>query len=932
MKYIAWYLIVLAGFLTGCSQSHNPAQDSSTTLAAQTSTLVEFGTLKLTDGTKLMTATIYNDTGASLAGPATLSSSDFAFFSGFNCPGGAKPKTSCPALKLSFNPSGKSPGEFNATINLGSITIPIHATIEAPPTVTPESLAAAISSSLGDNIDFGSLLSSGNTIIKTIVLTNGSAQTLNLPIDTAGLSPFSLVYDTCSNKNVLAGKNCQLKIALSPATLSGNQAAAFSYAGHVINLLASVITPESVAQSGIPVVIGGIPYSANIQFLVNNLATSTYVIPSDSSTFNVIIKNSGNLATPVSTATLSGTGASILYNGCTNKVLTPNSSCSVKILTNSPAVVTSLSFTTASLALTRSEPIASGPALSLVANFAYSQSNGGATACKVKGPFGQDMLMADLVIEQGVFTPEEEAQIQSSACDYLTNSFGESFDFRDINQCSIPYNLSQQLQFSLGYPYFYFQSFVYFDFSAYSTVSVTGPFDCDNYLTYSSPTFTLEGGDINLTDGVMRFPIWYNNNLYYGVKGPGSTYYWLTKSNGNNSVAIISTDYKVNLDTRSPMIVFDGKLFFIAQYQQETQYKLFYLDESDVIHEFLGQIPGAGSQGIRDNNTLRMTAAGNYLLLNREIDRAHILKVSSYNGPVVDMFNSNFNLDFLAGSQGEVIGNYYLPTAYNINNNSLYLASVDLVNSTISSVEDSTNLESGIGALKQKSTYPLAKTNGGTKIWTIIIDPAGDKIVEYSPLTSSKTVHTITGSGIGYRTFSPTVTYFSTSIGGTFYLYKISDDGLQFVDSKNNTDYQAGFISNDGSLVYTETNPYNVVKINYNQPKTIVLANKVFYQEYYAYTNQNLRDHFSNPVFKNKIVLAMADYNPATLNIESNFKMVLVDLTTLTITNTFDICPGEVGAYDLRPEPTALLVTPNALFLSIRTCGTSDYQLYKYSE
>src|SRR5690606_31063737 len=120
--------------------------------SASTSVLVEFGTLKPTDSQKLMSATIYNTTGSAIAGPATLSNGDFNFVAGYNCPNGAKNKASCTAIKLIFNPQGKPAGEYTATLDLGGISVPLHATIEEIQEPTPEDIAAGISFSMGDQV------------------------------------------------------------------------------------------------------------------------------------------------------------------------------------------------------------------------------------------------------------------------------------------------------------------------------------------------------------------------------------------------------------------------------------------------------------------------------------------------------------------------------------------------------------------------------------------------------------------------------------------------------------------------------------------------------------------------------------------------------------------------------------------------------------
>jgi hypothetical protein len=292
---------------------------------------VEFGSFQSSDAQKLMSATIYNDSGAVLTGPATLSSEDFSFVSGFNCAAGAKNKSSCSAIKLVFSPQGKTPGEYSATLNLGSISVPLHATIAEPVVPSPEDLALGISSSLGDNIDFGSQISSGSTVIKTITLTNNSGQILTAAMDTSNLGNFSLSYDACSNKALSKKGTCQIKVSLVPTGLSGTQSGSLSYSGHVLSLTAEVVSPQTVADSGEPAVVNGVTYAPQVQFLNANQAISEYQF-SGASNLALTIKNSGNLATAVSAPIISDlVNFSVVQNTCENKALGPNNSCALRI-------------------------------------------------------------------------------------------------------------------------------------------------------------------------------------------------------------------------------------------------------------------------------------------------------------------------------------------------------------------------------------------------------------------------------------------------------------------------------------------------------------------------------------------------------------------------------------------------------------------------
>jgi hypothetical protein len=317
--------LVILLILTACAPTD--PQVPITDFAA-TSTILDFGLLLPTDSQKLMTANLYNDTGVALSGPATISTNDFTLVSGFNCPLGAKNKTSCSAIKVSFTPQGKSPGTYQANLTLGSITIPLQAIINEP---APVDLASGIIFSWGDNLDWGPMLSSGNTITKTVIITNQNSSSLNLPVEVSNLSPFTLSYDTCSNKILNKNGSCQLKISLTPTALSGDLSATLSYAGHQLNLTAQVVTPQNIAQGETPTVINGVTYAPQVQFLINNNVATEYQVGEGYSVVNLTLKNSGNVATVTSSAQAEGSGIYVVSNGCLNRSLGPNTSCLVKL-------------------------------------------------------------------------------------------------------------------------------------------------------------------------------------------------------------------------------------------------------------------------------------------------------------------------------------------------------------------------------------------------------------------------------------------------------------------------------------------------------------------------------------------------------------------------------------------------------------------------
>lgn len=294
-----------------------------TTQGAATSSIVDFGILKPTDNQKLMSATIYNTTGAVLEGPATISNGDFSFVAGYNCPNGAKNKTSCAAIKLTFNPQGKVAGEYNATLDLGEISIPLHATIENPEEV---SLASGIVSSMGDNVDYGGLLTTASVVTKTITFTNKNQVAVLEDIDTSNLGPFNITYNKCDGVSVKAKTGtCQIKVSLNPKNNSGTLEGSLSYAGKVINLSGYIISPLVNAGEGdISLLLGSQVLSLTE---AANLGSITEGVTSSLKT--VTIKNISAIDYQISNLYFSSPSAVISNNGC-GAILKGKTQCTIK--------------------------------------------------------------------------------------------------------------------------------------------------------------------------------------------------------------------------------------------------------------------------------------------------------------------------------------------------------------------------------------------------------------------------------------------------------------------------------------------------------------------------------------------------------------------------------------------------------------------------
>lgn len=322
MKNYLLLIITAITVLSGCSkpyveQYNNPREPKIE--EASTSILVEFGTFLQTDTSKLMSATIYNNTGAALAGPANLSTSDFSFIAGFNCPNGTANKSSCPTIKLNFNPQGKNPGEYNATLNLGSIRVPLHATVSAPAVVN--SASYTVLSSVVTSLDFGRL-SGTQSVMKTITVKNTGSATANGIVQISPSNMYTVSYDTCSNKDIVKNGTCILKFSLSATGKdNGFNNATVSYLGSTLALTGEIF--------------GYIPPVPNVFFTegVNTIASYDFgqFYGTNSKQLTVNIKNTGTAASAISTATLNNSNFAITYNTCSNISIPVSGSCQVRI-------------------------------------------------------------------------------------------------------------------------------------------------------------------------------------------------------------------------------------------------------------------------------------------------------------------------------------------------------------------------------------------------------------------------------------------------------------------------------------------------------------------------------------------------------------------------------------------------------------------------
>lgn len=285
----------------------------------------EFGELSPTQS-KTLTFKITNTGDAALMGPPSIDQAGFDIIYQSGCAEIA-PKKVC-NLKVNFNAKGKLVQEYNANLNLDSAFVALHASI-----VDPNATATASASfSAGTALDFGTITDK-QSLVKNITITNSGTVTINEPV-TLGTS-FSLSFDTCSNKAILPGKTCSLKVSLVGSGKSGALNETLTYANSVLNLTAQVNSSQGTSSSGSPVITflnGTTDAGGLVDFATLTGNQSKQII--------LNIKNTGNANTVSSTATLDNSNFSIAYNQCVNKILAPNAACQVRLVFSSSGKAT----------------------------------------------------------------------------------------------------------------------------------------------------------------------------------------------------------------------------------------------------------------------------------------------------------------------------------------------------------------------------------------------------------------------------------------------------------------------------------------------------------------------------------------------------------------------------------------------------------------
>lgn len=155
------HLIVLLSTIVGCSQNEAPQRSQKPEVVVNlefksgilTGT-TDFGAFETKSSSKMMTFQISNNGDEPLVGPASLDNADFELIYQ-NCPASLAPKKSCLA-KVSFSPSGKNPGNYQANLNLDAVYSALTATVNAPEVAANE-VKFSLSSNEVSNVDFGQI-------------------------------------------------------------------------------------------------------------------------------------------------------------------------------------------------------------------------------------------------------------------------------------------------------------------------------------------------------------------------------------------------------------------------------------------------------------------------------------------------------------------------------------------------------------------------------------------------------------------------------------------------------------------------------------------------------------------------------------------------------------------------------------------------------
>lgn len=552
-------------------------------------------------------------------------------------------------------------------------------------------------------------------------------------------------------------------------------------------------------------------------------------------------------------------------------------------------------------------PVAS---LSLVSNFAYSETTGQPATCRVKEPFGQTDLMAELVVS-GPFTSAEKEQIQNSACSYLQQSFGfSSYSFNQANQCHVnDFGLFFQVEMETGFSSFDLMNNVYFDFSPYNIVPLESANDCETYLNMGAP-FEMFGGGINLTNGKPVFLTEFNSKLYFGIPSGQQDEYYLAEN--NNGTQIVSLDYLFLMDDAHPPIVFGNKLYLMGKNKNSSSFKIFYLDNQGVINEEL-MIPTSST------NSFVMVANSQYLLVNNNSDSSTLYKLD------VNRNRTTINTPEAVGIGGQFVsGNFFGDSYYSFtygNEGKWILLRTNLTNNTVSRVV--------YNSQPLQTTRILGKTNNEGLFWTYdlytrnlyALNATGQ--VEISGNLGSQGSLVNIAQGVNSN-----IIYFSFVHTDTT-IYKIEGSSTTVVASAQPA--MNNFFAVGDDLIFGSENTREVYRIDSLGNKTTIAINTIMKSTLVNNVYSNLERYEKPSIFDNKIAVNTArSTSPGVFS--TPYGLSFIDLSNFQISEPLSLCSNNLGLIDSSIEFNSYKLFDNKLFLGTRDCSTADeFELSKYS-
>lgn len=199
-------------------------------------TTIDFGVLTdLVQVTKVLT--IKNLGSQTLTAPISLSSSDYTLTTD-----GCSNKPIAPAgtctVRVILDGRGKS-GLIQSTLTYGVGSIPLTGTVNSTVTGNVEYLNGAV---VIEEMDFGTY-EPGRTDYRSISIKNKGLIPVNYPVVLTGTG-YSITFDSCSNKPIAAGAQCQVKVVFQGPVTEGDYLGSISYNSVELDLKAKVEIPE----------------------------------------------------------------------------------------------------------------------------------------------------------------------------------------------------------------------------------------------------------------------------------------------------------------------------------------------------------------------------------------------------------------------------------------------------------------------------------------------------------------------------------------------------------------------------------------------------------------------------------------------------------------------------------------------------------------